>query len=284
MGRPATRGPRAPAPPIFAALILVLGPGLGRTAQAAVPERLTVASALDGRVTGGPNAALPPLEAMEKAQSATSSVSVALLRARLEVADRETDEAKKEAASLAIVEDGLKLLSRSSKVELESFESLANALDRIPRTAAGSLFFTTLAYGLTIPSMALFSQMGAAKTFLRALERTAELEGTFFHGAPHRALSLYLSEAPGFMGGDSDRALAEAKRAAEIAPFFAENLLILAEVTSRVLGDDGPEYERALARCAALPDQFAPGSQFEHRAARDEARSRLKALKLEKAP
>jgi hypothetical protein len=138
------------------------------------------------------------------------------------------------------------------------------------------LYWTTLSFGRTIESLSIFSQLGAAGSFRLALERTIELDGACFHGGPHRALALYLAQAPGVVGGDSALARRHAEEAVRIAPTFAENHLGFAEVLMHAGEDAGAATRDALRRALDLPDEIPPDAMPEQRIAKARARVLLK--------
>ncbi|MBI4821843.1 MAG: hypothetical protein HY791_36625 [Deltaproteobacteria bacterium] len=254
--------------PLLSAALALSSP----PARAAPDE---IAAALDERVVRGPKFAVERIEELAgRGPATTSSVTSALLRARFEVAQRIENVSKKTEVCREIVREGLSHLSRLTSLPLDNFEALEAQLDSVPKEATGILLTTSVAFASTIPEMSLFAQLPAAGSFRRAVERTVALDGSYFHGAPHRILAQFLSEAPSLFGGDADAALAHALRAVAVAPKFAENLLILADVLEATSGREAPRYRSTLAECAALPIHFAPGAELEHQNARREARRR----------
>jgi hypothetical protein len=259
-------------------LALVLGGGLGQ-ARAFGEELDPIVSSLESRTDR--SSIDRTIEVLEKlghdAGAHPLRVGEAILQTRFFRAEYFLKGDGQVDANGRNVVDGLSRLSRLTGERLQDFGQLDERLAVIPPQGAGLLFWTALSFGRTIESMSVFSRAGAAKRFRRALDRVITLDATYFHGMPHAALSMYLARAPGFMGGNSDLALKEAKRAIEVDPSFADNYLNYAEVLHQTGGDVQVRRD-ALEKALGQRDDGPPGASAEQRMAKSRARVLLKEI------
>ncbi|MFC1705591.1 TRAP transporter TatT component family protein [Planctomycetota bacterium] len=166
--------------------------------------------------------------------------------------------------------DGLRGLSRLVDNDLSDMAELDEHRHRVPKSAVGVLYWTTLAYGSTISSLPFYRQPSAAKRFARLVRRTLTLDETYFHAGPHRVLAEYLREAPALLGGDDEAASTHALKAVQLAPDFAENHVVLAQVEA---ASDAERYRKALSRAVELADAADGDAAPEQRSAGRRARA-----------
>lgn len=92
----------------------------------------------------------------------------------------------------------------------------------------------------------------AVTRMVALLKRAAAAAPTLDEGGPHRVLAIILARAPGWPAGpgDSEAALAEAKKAVAIAPQNAANQLVLGETLAA--NDDEAGAHEAYRKAAEL--------------------------------
>lgn len=262
---------------IFGTLGLAIGstPPIGSTPEGEPPALGSLAERTDPEATAR---VVERLDAQRRAHPEDLRWVEALLRARKFWADGTPDEARSIAIHRRNVEDGLAALSDRMHRRLESFDDLADAAPRITDPLVGVAYWTTLSFGRTIPGRPILARPGAARDFRRVLERLVEVDRGYFHGGPLRALAMYDVSAPALMGGDRERAIRHALDAMRLAPGFAPNRVVLAQVAlsqdlhdRRVVG----LLEGALEPSAGIP----PDAEPEHHRAQERAGAILEELR-----
>ncbi len=225
------------------------------------------------------DAAVNRLAQLAKEGGTSSSAGVALLQARFFQADLYLKGDAKIAAHRQNVTDGLSQLSSATGLSLSTFDELDRALDRMGKSQVPPLFWTTLSYASTIPSISLFKRLAAAKRFRRSLERMVALDESYFYGGPLRCLGSFLARAPSLFGGDKALADKNARRAVELAPGFAQAHVDWDEI--RILGKaPKADWQDDLKRTLALPP-VTPINQPEQKAAQVRAQALLNGAKVE---
>lgn len=168
------------------------------------------------------------LESMHRDDPKNLEVAEAMLRARYFLAETPgvavSDLYDRNAA------DGLEMLQRVSELPADDFSELVDQVQALPRSADSVLFWTTVSFGRQIRSMPLFKRPGAARTFRQALEALVDRSPEIFFGGPHRVLSKYLANSPGWLGGSKQLALEHARKALALAPDYAGNRVNLAQL------------------------------------------------------
>jgi hypothetical protein len=247
------------------------------SAAAAEPEATGLMDVLDScSSAAATDAAVHKLAALER----NASNIEALMKARFFQVEHFLKGKEQTAALWTIVSDGVAQLSRPDR-PLQSFEDVDANLDRMTAKDVPLMFWATLAYARTIPTISIFKRLAAAKRFHRALDRMVALDGKYFYGGPHRILSSFLARAPKLFGGDPPAALEHAKTAVALGPTFAQNQVNFAEVIILVKG-----ASKAKAEWAPLLEQVAGlaavrGSQSEQQAAKERARAVLGGAKVD---
>ncbi|MEO0616715.1 MAG: tetratricopeptide repeat protein [Pseudomonadota bacterium] len=130
----------------------------------------------------------------------------------------------------------------------EAYDRLKVAAKALPDDAEAQYWFGSAA-GTLAGNVSMFRAAGYARKSRRALQRALELDPK--HVGAHEAMVQYLLQAPGFMGGDKDKAEDLAKNLSGFAP--VEGHLLLAAIyrqTNR--GDDARATLAALTK--RLPD------------------------------
>jgi len=74
---------------------------------------------------------------------------------------------------------------------------------------------------------------GGTRDVAAAFTRAVELDEAYWGGGPHRALANFLTQTPGFLGGDQPRAGVHFARAIELDPAFIQNYVDQAEFYAR---------------------------------------------------
>jgi TRAP transporter TatT component family protein len=247
-----------------------LGLTVPSAARAAAED--PIISALDSRADeASTRRAIEALEVLAKKPGTHPlAVGSAILQARFFHAENFMRGDAQVEANKRNVADGLARISRLLGEKIEEFDDLDERLGQMTKSGVGLLFWTTLSFGRTIESMSVFSQAGAAKRFKRGLERVIALDPDYFHGVPHAALAKYLARAPGFMGGDSDRAKKSSEEAIRRAPGYADNYVNLAEVLKQI-GAPSQDVQRALSTALGQAEDGPPGAGPEQRIARARA-------------
>jgi hypothetical protein len=260
--------------PTLAVVLALVVPGTARAEKN--EEIITVLESRTDKTST--ERAVEALEAMSRDRSAHPlQVGTALLQARFFRAEHFLRGDAQVAANKLNVKDGLERLSKLTGEVYKDFGQLEEHRDSIPRSGAGLLFWTALSYGRTIESLSIFNQPGAAKRFRRVLDQVIALDGELFHGMPHGTLAMFLARVPGFIGGDSQLAVKETKRALELGPTFADNYVNTAEVLKRV-GADAKSQIEALQRALNECDDGPRGAMAEQRMAKEHARVLLKEI------
>lgn len=234
----------------------------------------------------GDTASLPAsIAAYEKAaQSPQATVQTFERLVRLRLLDAATRPEKSDGnvpVYAKCLADGLRGLSRFGAAEgatltLPDGKALDEQRAKIAKPAAWLFYETAQCYGLTISSMPLLSQMSAAKRFKRLLERAVELDGTVKLGGPYRSLSFFLLTAPGFIGGDEDRARKLAEEALKFEPRYSDNVYLHALVVLCRSRKTKEECAKKLREAADLPDNALPELVPEQRVFKMKAREELK--------
>lgn len=219
-------------------------------------------------------------EAASRRIGARPLVFERLVRARYQMASdwmRDGSEGQIEEFRRA-VDDGIRGLSAAGNgpvtLHLRDIQQVDEQKELIRKTAVGILYWTALAYSRIISTLALHRQAGAARRFLRLLERLVDLDGSYFLGGPHRVIAEYLHKAPSIMGGDDARARRHADRAVEIASTFAPNLVCRAENVWHLAWDSDRRRSDLEAAMRAADERY-PQAVPEQRAAKKRARELL---------
>ena len=233
----------------------------------------------DRETPGGLDAAIAAYAAASQRQDATPLVFERLVHARYfrawtrleDGSDEQTKEFERAVA------DGVRGVAAASKLGGSApaeAGDLDDSLGNLGATAIGPLYWMSACYGRTIEQMSVFRKPGAAKRFKRLMERCVEIDGSFFHGGPHRALAGYLSRAPGIMGGDEKLAKKHAEDAIRSDPNYAENYVVRAEYVW-LPAKDRARYEADLKTAIALPDDACPDAIPEQRVVKAKAAKAL---------
>jgi hypothetical protein len=200
----------------------------------------------------------------------------ALLQAQHYLAIRHLQGDRRHRLLQRTIDRGVEVLSRAANVRFDDFDRMIDHhLSDLPPTAVGVLFWTVASHGRLIKTRSVFSRPGAAKNFYRGLVRVVELDESYFYGAAHRALAQYQIKAPGFLYGDRKGALEHASRAVRIAPQFAANSVVLAEIALEL---QPKTNVLTLLRRALGSDEPVPGFEPEQRAGKARARRLLRQL------
>jgi len=227
---------------VCAVAVAVLGVGLGVGARPTPTELLAEGDALydrwqgefefvayEARLRGAIGkweqalAALPADEAETRRQ-----VLVSLARAYFELAeaylaepDRRPVYAKGEAAALGA------LRLEPEFVRVEAAHGFRAALEAA--SDVGAVFW----YGNNLGRLLRYDYgraiFGGTRDVAAAFARAVELDEGYWGGGPHRALANFLSQTPGFLGGDQVQAAVHFARAIELDPAFLQNYVDQAE-------------------------------------------------------
>jgi hypothetical protein len=135
-------------------------------------------------------------------------------------------------------------------------ESKAQACLQLAPQAAACLYYHAIALGMQARAHPLRANE-LLKTMLESLNAAEAADAGYDRAGPDRVKALVLVRAPGWpLGpGDPDAALLAARRAVQLQPQYAPNLLALAEALSRT-GDAAAareSYQRARDLALAAP-------------------------------
>ncbi|MEM1439217.1 MAG: tetratricopeptide repeat protein [Pseudomonadota bacterium] len=130
-----------------------------------------------------------------------------------------------------------------------AFDHFKVAVKALPDDAEAQYWYGSAA-GTLAGNVSMFRAAGYAKKSRRALQRALELDPR--HVGAHEAMAQYLLQAPGFMGGDKDEALALAEKLSGFAP--VEGHLLLAAIYRQT--NRGDQAQATLAELTKrLPDE-----------------------------
>lgn len=147
--------------------------------------------------------------------------------------------------------------------------------EKFDKKDAEALFWYTALYGRKVELANIFRRPGMAGKFFELMKRLAALDGGVFYGGPHRILGNFYADAPGFMGGDKDKAKEEIEKAVKVAPDFLENRVARAEYV-HLKRNDKAAFEKDLRAVLDAPDDVIPDVIPEQKRAKAAARELLK--------
>lgn len=115
--------------------------------------------------------------------------------------------------------------------------------------------------------------VGQKDNIKATMDRAVELDGTYYHGGPHRYFGAFYAIAPGFAGGDDAKSKEHYKKSLEIAPYFLGTKVLMAENLATKL-DDEEMFDRLLtevidADISAIPAEIRPEMLIEKEKAKE---------------
>ena len=139
---------------------------------------------------------------------------------------------------------------RRTRLATEAVQACQWCVTRAPASIA-CRYRLALALGQQARERPSTSKDGLTK-MIALLEEVAAEDPTHDNAGPHRVLALVLLRAPGWPAGpgDPEAALVHARKANELAPDDADNLLVLGEALAK--NDDPTQARLAYARAQAI--------------------------------
>lgn len=130
-------------------------------------------------------------------------------------------------------------------------------LPLVTKAEVGAVYWTASNLGKWAKHSGIATQL-KYKTRIKELINTVDaLESTFFYGAVNRYWGGFYALAPGFAGGDVDKAEKSFKKSLEIAPYYLGTKVLMAEAyyTKK---QDRKGFEKILAEVLGTPDAIHP--------------------------
>lgn len=218
-------------------------------------------------------------QALAAGQADLASTTL-LLRAYVYLAEPDAEDDRRGAdrvdplrRALEVGEIALRMSSERYATARDKDLPIAQAIARIDDRGAEALYWYSTAL-LQLWSMRRIGGLGLERRdqLLLMMNRCLELEPHIARGGPYRNFGTYYSLAPGFAGGDLEKAKIHYKRALDYAPESVETKLLWAEIWAP-RSRDSELFERLLLEVINTPDDatadFEPETQRAKRRAQD---------------
>lgn len=140
------------------------------------------------------------------------------------------DHARTDAKKIQWAQEGIKFAEKGIKANSKS---------------AGCHYYYAVCLGLYSQHFQLKALLGNVSKMIAMGKKAVRLDPKFDDAGPHRLLGFIYLEAPGFLGGDTKKAVFHFQSAVLIAPKLAYNLIGLARA---YIEDDQEEAARAILK------------------------------------
>jgi tetratricopeptide (TPR) repeat protein len=172
-------------------------------------------------------------------------------------------------AGTAAGERALAIASPAFKAKVTADEKVEDAIKVVGKEGIDAMYWYAVNLGKWSRAKGLAALLGNKDRVRGVITRVAELDETFFHGAPHRYFGAYWSLLP--VGRDLDKSRLHFERSLQIAPGYAGTRVLMAE-TYAVKKQDRALFTKLLDEVLAMADDAIPGLEPEIRIEKDKAR------------
>lgn len=166
-------------------------------------------------------------------------------------------------------ERALAAISPAFKAKVTAEEKVEVAIKVVGKEGLPAMYWYAVNLGKWSRAKGLAALLGNKDRVKGVLERVAELDETFFYGAPHRYFGAYWSLLP--VGRDLDKSRTHFERSLSIAPNYAGTKVLMAE-SYAVKKQDRALFTKLLDEVLAMSDQAIPEVEPETRFEKEKAR------------
>jgi tetratricopeptide (TPR) repeat protein len=181
---------------------------------------------------------------------------------------------------LAAFDKGARYGEQAMAVNAEFKQALAGgaddetALKHLTKDDVAGLYWAYSNLGKWSVLMGFTTVLKYKNKLKRFIDRVAELDPEFFHGAADRGLGAYFAKAPEFAGGDLDKAKTHFTRSLNLAPDYLGTKVLIAEYWA-TKKQDKEMYKKLLGEVLAADPNSLPDIVPEQKAEQKNAQKLL---------